>query len=139
YAHFAKGHVLRAQRRYEEAIPEFETALASNRNLVVAFSGLGWCKHYTGSIEEVIPLEEQAIRLSPLDPLIGYWYNGIGTVHLLQSRTEEAIVWLEEARSGIPTFPFVCARLASAYALIGETERAAAELLEALRLVGADG
>ena len=35
-AHFAKGHVLRAQRRYEEAIPEYETALASNRNWVGA-------------------------------------------------------------------------------------------------------
>ena len=32
YAHFAKGQVLRAQDRYEEAIPEYETALALNRN-----------------------------------------------------------------------------------------------------------
>jgi tetratricopeptide (TPR) repeat protein len=32
YAHTAKGHVLRAQGRCKEAIPEFETALASNRN-----------------------------------------------------------------------------------------------------------
>ena len=32
-AHFAKGTVLRAQRRCEEAIPEQETALASDRNI----------------------------------------------------------------------------------------------------------
>ena len=138
YAHAVKGHVLRAQRRCKEAIPEFETALASNRNLVVAFSGLGWCKLSTGSIEEVTPLEEQAIRLSPRDPLIGYWYYAIGTVHLLQSRTDEAIVWLEKARSAIPANPFVRSRLASAYALRGETERAAAELAEARRLVADD-
>ncbi len=31
-AHFAKGQVLRAQNRCEEAIPEYETALALNRN-----------------------------------------------------------------------------------------------------------
>ncbi len=31
-AHFAKGQVLRAQRRFEEAIPEYETVLAFNRN-----------------------------------------------------------------------------------------------------------
>ncbi len=35
-AHFAKGQVLRAQRRCEEAIPEYETALALNRNWVGA-------------------------------------------------------------------------------------------------------
>ena len=93
-----------------------------------------WCKLYTGSIEEVIPLVEQAIRLSPRDPDIGFWYFLIGTVHLLQSRTDEAIVWLEKARSAIPATPVIHACLASAYALKGETERAAAELAEARRL-----
>jgi hypothetical protein len=48
-------------------------------------------------------------------------------VHLLQSRTDEAIVWFEKARSASPALPFVHAYLASAYALKGETERAAAE------------
>jgi len=68
----------------------------------------------------------------PRDPLIGYWYYAIGTVHLLQSRTDEAIVWLEKARSAIPSYPLVRSRLASA--LRGEAERAAAELAEARRL-----
>src|SRR6516165_8320524 len=35
-AHFAKGQVLRAQRRFEEAIPEYETAIESDRNWVGA-------------------------------------------------------------------------------------------------------
>ena len=94
------------------------------------------CKLYAGSLDEVIPLEEQAIRLSPRAPVIGYRYWVIGTVHLLQSRTDEAIVWLEKARSAMPAVPFVRACLASAYALRGETERAAAELAEARRLNG---
>ena len=67
-AHFAKGQVLRAQRRFEEAIPEYETAIKSNRNWVGALHPLGQCKLFMGSIEETIPLEEQAIRLSPRDP-----------------------------------------------------------------------
>ncbi len=57
-------------------------------------------------------------------------------MHLLQSRTDEAIVWLEKARSVLPAVPLVHIRLASAYALKGETERAAAELAEARRLRG---
>jgi TolB-like protein/DNA-binding winged helix-turn-helix (wHTH) protein len=136
YAHYVKGTVLRAQNRCEEALPEFETALTLNRNSVGALQGLGWCRLFTGSIDEVIPLEEQGIRLSPRDPNIGYRYLLIGTVHLLQSRTGEAIVWFEKGRRGMPALPVLHARLAAAYALSGESERAAAELAEARRLNG---
>ena len=115
-AHFVKGHLLRAQNRWGEAIPEYEMVLASNRNSAVALSRLGWCKLYVGSIEEVIPLVEQAIRLSPRDPGIGSFYQLIGTVHLLLSRTYEAIVWLEKTRSAMPTVPMNRSRLAAAYA-----------------------
>jgi adenylate cyclase len=138
YAHFVKGEVLRAQYRWEESISELETALTLNRNSVGALQGLGWCKLCTGSIDEVIPLVEQAIRLSPRDPGIGYRYLLIGAVHLLQSHTDEAIVWLEKARSYISAVPQLHSRLAAAYALKGQTERAAAELAEARRLDGGD-
>ena len=138
YAHYVKGSVLRAQNRWQEALPECETALALNPNLVGALSGLGWCKLYAGSVDEVIPLVEQAIRLSPRDPGIGNWYLAIGTVHLLQSRAGEAIVWLEKARSAMPAASFHHSRLASAYALRGDSERAAAELAQARRMSGDD-
>ena len=69
---------------------------------------------------------------------IGWCYHLIGIVHLLQSHTDEAIVWLEKARGAMPTVPFHRSRLAAAYALRGETERAAAELAEARRLHGGD-
>jgi TolB-like protein/Tfp pilus assembly protein PilF len=136
YAHFVKGKVLQAQNRWEEAAPEYETALALDRNFARALHFLALCKVYTGSIEEAIPLEEQAIRLSPRDPGIGWQYATIGLVHLLQSRIDEAIVWLEKARSAVPAASWVRSRLASAYALRGGTERAAAELAEARRLNG---
>jgi adenylate cyclase len=137
-AHVAKGHVLCVRRRWEEAIPEYEAALALDHNSVAALINLGWCKLYAGSIEEVTPLVEQAIRLSPRDPLIGACYELIGTVHLLQSHLDEAIVWFEKARSALPGIPFHRSRLASSCALRGENERAAAELAEARRLTGGD-
>ena len=99
-----------------------------------AFFALGQCKLNTGSIEETIPLVERAIRLSPRDPQLGVWYENIGLVHLLQSRTDEAIIWLEKARNHTPAHSMIRADLASAYALNGETERAAAELAEARKL-----
>jgi adenylate cyclase len=137
-AHYAKGQVLRAQGRPAEAIPEYETALASDHNWVNAYGALGYCKLYSGLIDGVIPLVEQAIRLSPRDPEIGNCYFRIGQVHMVQSRTDEAIVWLEKARSANPRHPQFHAYLASAYALKGDTERAADELVEAQTLSGDD-
>ena len=102
FAHFAKGQLLRTEGRCEEAIPEFELVIRSNPNGAGAFFALGVCKMQSGAIEATIPLEEQAIRLSPRDPDIFNRYLVIGQVHLLQSRTEEAIVWLEKARSANP-------------------------------------
>jgi adenylate cyclase len=134
--HYVKGELLRAQKRMDEAIPEYETALAFNRNAAGALHALSECKLFAGSIEEVIPLEEQVIRLSPRDPQIANRYFRIGRVHLLESRTDEAILWLERARSANPELPVVHASLASAYGLKGETEHAAAELAEARRLAG---
>jgi len=136
--HFAKATLLRAQRRFAEAIPEYETVLALDRNSVFTFFALGQCKLFTGSIEETIPLIERAIRLSPRDPALGVWYQHIGLVHLLQSGTPEAIIWLEKARNNWPAQSHIRAQLASAYALNGETGRATTELAEARRLSGDD-
>jgi len=132
--HGARGLVFRAQRRYAEAIPEYEAMLAANRNAVFALVSLGQCKTFTGALEETIPLVEQAIRLSPRDPLIGHFYVEIGRVHLLRSRTGEAIAWLEKARGAMPEHSAPHAYLAAAYGLTGEIERASAELAEARRL-----
>jgi adenylate cyclase len=137
-AHNAKAQVLRAQGRFGEAIREYETVLALDRNWVYAFFGLAQCKLYTGAIEETIPLIERAIGRSPRDPEIGVWYQVLGTAYLLRSRTDEAIVWLGRARDAIPANSMFRADVAAAYALNGNTERAAAELAEARRLSADD-
>src|SRR5262249_12242350 len=80
--------------------------------------------------------QEQTIRLSPRDPQIGLFYSRIGTAHLLQSRTGEAIAWYERARNATPAHPEFRTFLAAAYALSGDAERAAGELAEARWLVG---
>jgi adenylate cyclase len=86
----------------------------------------------------MISLHEQAIRLSPRDPMIAVWYVRIGIAHLLQSCIDEAIVWLEKACGAHAGLPYAHSQIASAYALRGETERAAIELAEARRLSGDD-
>jgi tetratricopeptide (TPR) repeat protein len=133
-AHFVKAQILRAKHLCAEAIPEYEMVLASNRNSAGAYASLGQCKLWEGLIDETIPLEENAIHLSPRDPGIGIWYWRIGVVHLLQSRTDEAVRWLEKACVATPAVPLHHAYLAAALALKGENDRATAELAETRRL-----
>ena len=112
--------------------------LAIDRSAIAVLDALADCKLLTGAIDEVIPLEERAIRLSPRDPGIGWWYLRIGQVHLLKSRMDDAILWLERARSAVPKLPFVHALLASASGLKGDIARAVVELAEARKLTGDD-
>jgi tetratricopeptide (TPR) repeat protein len=135
-AHDIKGQLLRAQRRCVEAIPEYEAVLALNRNSAHALAHIGRCKIYVGPLNEAVPLLEQAIRLSPRDRDVANWYFRVGEAHLLQSHIDDAIRWSEKARSANEALPYVHAYLAAAYALKGETERAAVELAEARRLAG---
>jgi adenylate cyclase len=135
-AHSAKAQLLLALGHCDEAIPEYEMAIASDRNSSGLLFSLGFCKLQTGAIDETIPLAERAIRLSPRDPFVYTRYNVIGLVHLLQSRTDEAIAWLERARIANPGSDSPHGLLASAYALRGDLDRAAAELAEARRLSG---
>ena len=134
HAHYDKAQILRAQGRCRDAIPEFETVISLNPNFASAYANLGWCKFLTGSMEDVIPLEEKALRLILRGPFVGVLYQRIGTAHLLQSHYEDAIRWLEKARNATSWPAEVRSYLASAYALTGEGEHAAAELAEARRM-----
>jgi TolB-like protein/Flp pilus assembly protein TadD len=135
-AHYAKGLFLRAQHRCGDAVPEYEVAIAFNRNWASAYADLGWCKFLVGSIEQATPLMERAADLSPRDPQIGNWDSRIGLTYLVQSRLDDAVLWLEKARGAAPELPWVHLRLAAAYGLQGEIERAAAEIAEAQRMDG---
>jgi len=130
-AHYVKGQVLFAQSHCKEAIPEYERAISLDRSRAPAYARLGFCKFLTGSVGDAIPYFEQAIHLSPHEPGIAPWYGRMGVIYLLQSRTDEAIGWLEKANSENARLAFVHAYLAAGYALKGDTERARAELHEA--------
>jgi tetratricopeptide (TPR) repeat protein len=130
-AHFVKGQILRVRSQPEDAIFEYETTITLDRNHAGAHQFLGACKLLAGAVDEVIRLEEQAIRLSPRAPSTGGRYFYIGAVHLLRSRLDEAILWLEKARSTYSWFHPIHASLAAAYALKGERELAFATLAEA--------
>ena len=132
WAHYVKGQLLRAQGRCSEAISEYEAAISLDRNSAPSYAWLGWCKFLTGEVDKTIPLEMQAIRLSPHDRAIAAWYGRIGMAHLLQGQSQDAVAWLEKARTAYAQQNrepvYVNAWLASAHALNGDSGRARVEL-----------
>ncbi len=135
-AHYSMAEVLRTQRRYTEAISEYEAVLALDRNFADALADLGRCRTYTGPVDDAILAQQHAIRLSPRDPRLFNWYFRLGEAHLIQSRLDEAIDWLEKARSGSPAVWYMHAWLAAAYAHRGNQKEARAELAAARSLQG---
>jgi TolB-like protein/class 3 adenylate cyclase len=133
-AHYVKGGLLRAESRFEDGAIEYETAITLDRNLAPAYAWLGLCKLYTGSLDEVIPAAEYAIRLSPHDRALPSFYWVIGAAHLLRARTDDAVRWLEKARSAYAGAHHIQAALAAGYGLKGEKERASIAFGEARRL-----
>ena len=136
FVHFSMADVLRTQRRYAAAISEYEAVLALDRNSADALAALGRCKTYTGPIDDAISAQQHAIRLSPRDPRLCNWHFRIGEAHLLQLRVNQAIDWLEKARSGGPAIWYVHAWLAAAYAHKGDLKSARAEHAAAVALQG---
>jgi TolB-like protein/Tfp pilus assembly protein PilF len=97
YAHLINGNILRAQKHYEEAIAEFETVIALNPNTVIGRSHLARAKILIGEPAEAVPLLEQAMKISPRDPNIGYQHFRLGLANLLLGNVDEAIRWYEKA------------------------------------------
>jgi adenylate cyclase len=133
--HFATAELLRAHGRCGEAMIEYETILASDRNWFSALSGLGRCKIYLGQVDEGIALQQKVVRLSSPDDNIGITYWRLGEAYMRKSSPDAAIPWLEKARVAEPAMGYIHGFLASAYALEQQSEKAAYELAEARRLI----
>ena len=129
-AHYSKAYVLQAQGDCQDAIGEYEMTIALDRNATNGYALLGFCKLATGAISDVVPLEERAIRLDPLNPFLGGYYARMGIAELFQSHINQAVSLFEKARSAHATRQNewvyqANSCLAAAYALKGDTRRAA--------------
>jgi len=119
------GDLEESIRLYKESISLCPTA--------DAYTYLGWAYSYQGKIEEAIAQCEIAIRL---DPEFGNPYNDIGVYLMQQQKIDEAIPWLEKAKSAKRYEPrhFPYLNLGRVYATKGMVIKALEEFHEALRL-----
>ena len=126
---FYQGSLLRARGRWREASLSLQRLLVGHPNNYAAQRILGRCFMIMGRHSEAIRLFQGSVRLDPLSPLNRVSYAMIGNCLLLQGKASEAVDWLQhgldetsenERRSrGLQNL-----YLASAYALMHDTERA---------------
>jgi len=131
-AHFVKGEVLRQKKDFEGAIAEYEAAISINRSLAPAYAAIADAKIRAGRSEEAFAPAQTAIRLSPRDPLLHFFYYRVCHAYTHLANDEAAIEWCRRSAAVSP-FWLQYVDLASAYAWTGrntEARSAVAKLLE---------
>jgi TolB-like protein/Tfp pilus assembly protein PilF len=134
-AHWVQGLILRQPKRFEEAAAAFERAISLDRNFAPAYGSLGDLMTWLGQPEETIRLNEQAMRLSPRDPLLAHWQFDIGGAHYRMGDKEQTLAWLLRARATNAQMPLVPLVLAALYASQGKLDLARTELARAQRAI----
>jgi adenylate cyclase len=102
WAHSNKGSILQFQGRAEEAVAEYERALALDPSSVIAAANLGFDYQFLGEFDKSLEYLDGAIRASPYDPGVGYWYGGKGQADFALKNYDQAI---ELARRAIAIKP----------------------------------
>jgi TolB-like protein len=133
-AHVACGTVLFAMRAPERALREFQLAVELDGSLVIAHGYIGLMKFFLGRAGETRGHVEEAMRLSPRDPLLFHWHFLIGVADLYLGRVVHALESLRRSVELNPNWGLSQFALAAALALAGLPVEAAEICAVARRL-----
>jgi TolB-like protein len=111
-----------------------DAALAIDPNSAAGWYYGGWVKILLGEPSAAIDYEARAMRLSPLDPLMGLMRTATGFAHFSSGRYDEAVWWAQKACLEQPNFPVAWRLLAASAALAGRLDQAQEARARALKL-----
>ena len=132
--HAMKGNILQVQGRTEEAVAEHERALALDPSNADAAFMLGLDYQFLGQFDKSLEYIDKAIRTSPYDPALVYWYGSEAWSSFGLKNYDRAI---EAARRSIainPNDPYSHLALVAALALTGREVEAREALQRYLAL-----
>jgi tetratricopeptide (TPR) repeat protein len=123
--HHLRGDLERAIALYTESLGLFPTA--------EAYTFRGWAYSFQGRFDEAI---EECKKAIAVDPTFGNPYNDIGSYLFTKGQLDEAIEWLEKAKSAPRYEPrhFPYMNLGRIYARKGMVLRAIQEFEAALEI-----
>jgi TolB-like protein/tetratricopeptide (TPR) repeat protein len=102
FPHVIKGGILRAKGLPEEAAAEHQLALVLDPSNVDAAAQLGIDTLYLGQFDKSLEYLDRAIRLSPYDPSLVWWYENKAWANFGLKRYDQAV---EAARRSITINP----------------------------------
>ena len=130
----AKGAYLEMSRRYDEAIRAANAGLGVNPNNPDLYQTRAGAEISLGHFDEAKSDLQQAIRLSPHDPLMTVMTTQLGDIEIGSGRPEAAIVeYRKSLDAGDHTY-WNYANLAASYALLGKMDEAKRYVAETLRV-----
>jgi adenylate cyclase len=89
---------------YDSALMHFERALAASPNSALALMLSAGTLSYVGRGAEAVRNAEQALRLSPFDQCIAYFYNFLGLAHYANGSYDEAVKWTKMSAAENPRY-----------------------------------
>jgi adenylate cyclase len=120
-------------RNYGTARVLLERALTLDPNCAWAWSRLGWIENYSDRPQKALQHFEQALRLSPIDPMNFNNYAGIGSAHEVAQDYDKAVEFYRRSLQERPHATWIYRNLASALVGAGHVEEAKAAFAEMLR------
>ena len=133
-AHLCKANILMVEGRYDEAVAEDERTLALDPSLVDAYEGLGLGLLFLGQYEKSLELFDKAIRLSPHDPILHYWYTDKASAYFGLKQYDLAIEWARRSLAINPNYWLSHGTLIAALVLTDHEEEAREALQRYLAL-----
>jgi adenylate cyclase len=125
WPHVYKGAILGFQARFREAVAEHERALALDPSNVYAAASLGFDHLGFGEFDKSFEYFDKAIRASPYDSALAYWYGGKAVANFGLKRYDQAIELARQAIAINPNYvQFIHATLVAALALSGHDAEA---------------
>jgi adenylate cyclase len=128
---YAKGHVAFAARDYATALEAYERASELNPSSHNFHQLAGMAKTALGRAEEALPLQDEAIRLSPRDMHLADIYVCKGWALWELERYTEALPILERSRAENVELTLTSAFLVSTHLRMGQRQKAEAEVKHA--------
>jgi len=133
-AHMSLGFVDIRTKRAAEGIAEFEHALALDRNLADAHSGIGFGKIFIGRAEETEAYTVEALRLSPRDTLAYVWMTRAGIAKDQLGSWDQAVALFRRAIEANRNYPHPHFVLGAALAQLGRLDEARSAVKTGLAL-----
>lgn len=131
-AHLLRGTIERTLGNFDNAVASFEHASSLNPNYPFVHGELGRTKLDMGRPLDAIAHIEQALLLSPTDPVASIWYFWAGMAAAQTGDFKASLDWMLKARQANSRYKNPRPWIAIAYAKLGDPAKARETIKEHL-------